>query len=66
VKVDKLEERITICVRDNGSIQEKTESNDGVGLVGLSERIESLGGAFQTGINTPNGFFVFASFPSKE
>jgi glucose-6-phosphate-specific signal transduction histidine kinase len=66
VKVDKLEERITICVRDNGSIQEKTESNDGVGLVGLSERIESLGGAFQTGINTPNGFFVFASFTSKE
>jgi glucose-6-phosphate-specific signal transduction histidine kinase len=66
VKVDKLEERITICVRDNGSIQEKTESNDGVGLVGLSERIESLGGAFQTGINTPNGFFVFASFPFKE
>ena len=66
VKIDKLEERITICVRDNGSIQENTESNDGVGLVGLRERIESLGGTFETGINTPNGFFVFASFSLKE
>jgi glucose-6-phosphate-specific signal transduction histidine kinase len=66
VKLDKLEERITICVRDNGSIQENTESNDGVGLVGLRERIESLGGTFETGINTPNGFFVFASFSFKE
>ena len=66
VKIDKLEERITICVRDNGSIQENTESNDGVGLVGLRERIESLGGTFETGINTPNGFFVFASFSFKE
>ena len=66
VKIDKLEERITICVRDNGSIQENTESNDGVGLVGLRERIESLGGTFQTGINTPNGFFVVASFSFNE
>ena len=66
VKIDKFEERITICVRDNGSIQENTESNDGVGLVGLRERIESLGGTFETGINTPNGFFVFASFSFKE
>ena len=66
VKIDKSEERITICVRDNGSIQENTESNDGVGLVGLRERIESLGGTFETGINTPNGFFVFASFSFKE
>ncbi len=66
VKLDKLEERITICVRDNGSIQENTESNDGVGLVGLRERIESLGGTFEIGINTPNGFFVFASFSFKE
>ncbi|MBA4739845.1 MAG: hypothetical protein H2061_01990 [Burkholderiales bacterium] len=57
--------RITLSVRDNGSIQENTESDDGVGLVGLRERIESLGGSFESGIIQPNGFLVFASFPTN-
>ena len=55
--------RITLSVRDNGSIQENTESDDGVGLVGLRERIESLGGSFESGIIQPNGCLVFGSFP---
>ena len=66
VKADEIGRKVTIEVRDNGSIQEIIESRDGVGLAGLRERIENLGGTFQTGINTHNGFFVFADFPLME
>ena len=54
---------ITIEVRDNGSNKENAESADGVGLVGLRERVESLGGVFERGVSMPSGFFVTAHFP---
>ena len=59
----KTDENITIEVRDNGSNKESAESADGVGLVGLRERVESLGGVFESGVNMPSGFFVTAHFP---
>ena len=58
----KIDGNITIEVRDNGSIKENAESGDGVGLVGLRERIESIGGLFKCGVNRPSGFFVSAHF----
>jgi two-component system, NarL family, sensor histidine kinase UhpB len=58
----KIDGNITIEVRDNGSIKENAESGDGVGLVGLRERIESIGGVFECGVNRPSGFFVSAHF----
>lgn len=65
VNANEMAGKITISVRDNGSVEEKTESNDGVGLLGLKERIESLGGSFESGISMHNGFFVSASFSLK-
>lgn len=59
----KADKNITIEVRDNGSNKESSESADGLGLVGLRERVESLGGIFESGVNMPSGFFVTGHFP---
>ena len=58
----RIDETVTIEVRDDGSIKENAESSDGVGLVGLRERVESIGGVFDFGVNRPSGFFVSAHF----
>jgi two-component system sensor histidine kinase UhpB len=52
-----------IKVGDNGSIKEINDNNDGIGLMGLRERIENLGGVFEAGADAPSGFFVSARFP---
>lgn len=65
VNTNQIAGKITISVQDNGSTKDKMDGNDGVGLLGLRERIESLGGSFESGVSTHQGFFVFASFPSN-
>lgn len=62
VIASRIDETVTIEVRDDGSIKENAESSDGVGLVGLRERVESIGGVFDYGVNRPSGFFVSAHF----
>lgn len=46
IHVEVLEQRITLCISDNGSGFDTTERSTGLGLLGMHERVAMLGGTF--------------------
>jgi signal transduction histidine kinase len=58
------EDRIMINMHDNGSIKNKIEIKEGIGLSGMNERIEQLGGRINT-LHTDNGFTISAWIPLR-
>jgi signal transduction histidine kinase len=57
--------RVMLTVRDNGVGAAKIEPASGLGLVGMRERVEALGGEISFDTRPGAGFTVRASFPVK-
>ena len=62
VNLDAKSSRVTMSVSDNGSIATIPQRSEGIGLLGLRERLESLGGAFGASVSTPTGFKIEGHF----
>jgi len=57
---------ITLTMTDNGAGTNWAQHRDGLGLVGMRERVEALGGALQITTAPGHGFRFVASFPLEE
>ena len=62
VNLDAKSSRVTMSVSDNGSIITFPQRSEGIGLLGLRERLESLGGQFESSVNRPTGFKIEGYF----
>jgi glucose-6-phosphate-specific signal transduction histidine kinase len=56
-------DRITLTMTDNGAGTDWAQHQDGLGLVGMRERVETLGGALHITTAPGYGFRFVASFP---
>ncbi|HTP46346.1 MAG TPA: sensor histidine kinase [Casimicrobiaceae bacterium] len=54
---------VVLQIRDDGVGVTRPQSRGGLGLYGMRERVESLGGTFQVISPTPGGFLVLARLP---
>lgn len=63
VTVDRQPETLTITVEDNGAPMEATPHPAGVGLIGMRERVNLLGGRLIAGNETLGGWTVRAEIP---
>lgn len=54
---------VRIALTDDGGGARSPWSGEGVGLIGMRERVESLGGAMQVATGPDSGFTVSASLP---
>jgi len=59
-------ENITLTMTDNGAGADWAKHQDGLGLVGMRERVESLGGSLHVTTAPGYGFRFVASFPLEE
>jgi two-component system, NarL family, sensor histidine kinase UhpB len=59
-------EWITLTMTDNGAGADWSKHGDGLGLVGMRERVEALGGALHITTAPGHGFRFVARFPSPE
>lgn len=55
--------RVRLTVRDDGESISATQSEKGLGLIGLRERVEALGGEVMIRTSYQGGFWVQAQFP---
>jgi signal transduction histidine kinase len=55
--------RITLTMTDDGAGADWSKHGDGLGLVGMRERVDSLGGALHVTTAPGRGFRVVAQFP---
>jgi len=62
VNLDAKSRRVTMTVSDNGSVVGIPERSEGIGLLGLRERLESLGGQFESSVSRPTGFKIEGYF----
>ncbi len=62
VNLDAKSSRVTMSVSDNGSIATVPQRSEGIGLLGLRERLESLGGKFESSVSRPTGFKIEGYF----
>jgi len=62
VNLDAESRRVTMTVSDNGSVVGIPERSEGIGLLGLRERLESLGGQFESSVSRPTGFKIEGYF----
>ena len=62
VNIDAESRRVTMTVSDNGSVVSIPERSEGIGLLGLRERLESLGGQFESSVSRPTGFKIEGYF----
>ena len=62
VNLDAKSSRVTMSVSDNGSIATIPQRSEGIGLLGLRERLESLGGQFESSVSRPTGFKIEGYF----
>ena len=62
VSLDAKSSRVTMGVSDNGSIATVPQRSEGIGLLGLRERLESLGGKFESSVSRPTGFKIEGYF----
>ena len=62
VNLDAESRRVTMTVSDNGSVVSIPERSEGIGLLGLRERLESLGGQFESSVSRPTGFKIEGYF----
>jgi signal transduction histidine kinase len=58
-------ERVTLTITDNGTGQ-RSEKNEGFGLLGLRERVTLLGGALEAGNDPKGGFRLHIAIPTRE
>lgn len=58
-----IESRIAVCVVDNGAGAAASRSGTGLGLIGMRERIEAVGGSL-TVESTASGFALRAQLPA--
>jgi len=54
---------IELRISDNGNGARRAAPSNGVGLVGMRERVEALGGRFEAGNAEPSGFRIVAMIP---
>jgi len=62
VNFDAKSSRVTMSVSDNGSNVTIPQLSEGIGLLGLRERLESLGGIFEASVSAPTGFKIEGHF----
>lgn len=66
IEVARVAANLTIEVLDNGIGFERPESSEGLGLIGLKERLAGLGGRFEL-VSKPNsGTRVFMELPGRD
>lgn len=53
-----------LCIEDNGTDIHYAQTDSGIGLVNMKERVNSLNGTIQ--INTENGFRIFITIPKAD
>lgn len=68
VTVRRRKDMVTVTVEDDGRgvISDAASSSGGHGLVGMRERVASLGGTIETGTRKGGGFRVHASLPVSD
>jgi two-component system, NarL family, sensor histidine kinase UhpB len=55
--------RVVVCVEDNGVGAEPAHTGPGLGLIGMRERMEAVGGSLQVGNREGGGFRLRAEVP---
>jgi signal transduction histidine kinase len=63
LSVRRADDMVTVSVTDDGVGGEPPPDTPGLGLIGMRERAELLGGRFEAGPRHGGGFTVTASFP---
>jgi signal transduction histidine kinase len=58
-------EQVTLTIVDNGTGQ-RTEKNEGFGLLGLRERVTLLEGTLEAGDDPKGGFRLHIAIPTRE
>ena len=54
---------VSVCVSDDGAGMQPSQQRTGLGLPGLRERVEALGGRFEFRPGKPRGLEVRAHIP---
>ena len=57
--------RLELTVRDDGAGATDVHAAPGLGLIGMRERVEALGGRFEIETQAGRGFCIHASFPAS-
>lgn len=65
VKVNKQSQQLVIHIKDDGVGVNKASQKSGFGLIGMRERVESLGGVLLTQSVAQQGMVITASIPVK-
>ena len=66
VHLARNEQMLTVQVRDSGIGLDPQRKNQGLGLLGMQERVESVGGIFTAESNPGKGTLIAATLPAKE
>ena len=63
IELFNLGENISLKISDNGSGFDMSESSMGLGLIGMRERVSSLGGQLQLNTSPAKGLFISITLP---
>jgi signal transduction histidine kinase len=63
VRVDRTDDRLDICIEDDGRGASAGHEQLGYGLIGMGERVAAFGGTLRSGPRRSGGWQVRASFP---
>ena len=63
VRLDLTDDRLDICIEDDGRGASANHAQLGYGLIGMGERVAAFGGTMRSGPRRSGGWQVRASFP---
>ncbi len=63
IHLERLDKRVNIRVTDNGKGMDLSDKNEGIGLLGMRERVAALGGEFEVKSKQDGGVTISVSLP---
>jgi len=66
IHLERLDKRVIFRVTDNGKGMDLSEKNEGIGLLGMRERVDALGGKFEVKSRLDGGVTISVSLPYSD